>query len=316
MKAVVLGSAGFIGSALSERLLSEGARLIGVDGHVDGLYSSEIKRERTENLKNKFPTFDFIEADLLSFEFESLGTDVDFVFNEAAMPGLALSWRDFDLYSQSNVTIVHRILEWLKQNTSTHLIHASTSSVYGAVANGDETKPTLPISPYGVTKLAAENLIGAYRKSYGLRATILRYFSVYGPDQRPDMAYSLFCDYLIQGRTIEVFGDGKQTRSNTYVDDVVEATVLSAGSGAEGQTLNICGSESISILDAISVIADYIKVEPKISFKPGVYGDQKETRGENLKARQILGWEPKVHIKDGLRRQAHSAMQRRKLAEG
>jgi UDP-glucose 4-epimerase len=179
--------------------------------------------------------------------------------------------------------------------------------VYGEFANGDESPSTNPFSPYGVTKLAAENLITAYRNNFGISATILRYFSVFGPSQRPDMAYSKFIDSLLLNREIEIFGDGEQRRSNTFISDVVEATKLSADPRFNGEIFNICGDESITINEAIEALAESLGIKPIVRHLPVALGDQRDTSGDNSKAKRVLGWTPKVSIREGLEIQARQA---------
>jgi nucleoside-diphosphate-sugar epimerase len=164
--------------------------------------------------------------------------------------------------------------------------------------------PTEPFSPYGVSKLAAEKLVQAYVANFGLDAVILRYFSLYGPRQRPDMGYHLFCEAMLDERPITVFGDGRQRRSNTYVSDAVSATVAALAGGAPGDVLNVCGDETIALLDAIGVLADELGVQPVLEFREPRPGDQRDTAGDAGRAREVLGWAPRVPVETGLRRQA------------
>lgn len=308
MKYLVTGSAGFVGSSLTQSLLSDGHDVIGVDGHLGGLYGEAQKAERTDRILKTFPNFTFLQEDLRDFDYHKVLGDVQVVFNEAAMPGLGLSWTDFNLYNTCNVVVVNRLLEALRGFPNVHLVHASTSSVYGQFANGDESTPLKPYSPYGVTKLAAENLISAYRQNFGLSATVLRYFSIYGPNQRPDMAYSKFIQRLISGEDLDVYGDGLQIRSNTFIGDIVGATRMAAQPIHDGEVLNICGDQPISLLAAISELADELGAIPKINFLPKVDGDQADTSGINYRAKEILGWSPKTDIHLGLRLQAQAAV--------
>ena len=163
--------------------------------------------------------------------------------------------------------------------------------------------PTRPVSPYGVTKLAAEYLLLAYRKTFGLPISILRYFSVYGPRQRPDMAYNIFTEAMLDGRPITVFGDGRQSRSNTYIDDCVRATVTAVESGPVGQILNIGGGEVLSVLEAIDIIGAILGVRPHLEFREARHGDQRHTAADINKANTLLGYHPLVSPVEGLQRQ-------------
>jgi len=275
---------------------------------MDGLYEADKKKSRTEATLNGFSGFTFLHKDLRDFDIKVVLEDVDCVINEAAMPGLGLSWSDFSLYNECNLVAVSRLLEALKEFPAVHLVHASTSSVYGQFATGDESTPLKPCSPYGVTKLAAENLIGAYRENFGISATILRYFSIFGPNQRPDMAYSKFIRQMISGEQIEIYGDGSQIRSNTFIDDIVSATRLAAQPKHDGEILNICGDQSISLSAAIEELADEIGVAPKIVLRAKALGDQADTSGVNSRAKQVLEWSPLTEIRSGLRLQARAAL--------
>lgn len=311
MKCVVLGSAGFIGSALSLRLLNQGHEVVGVDAYLGGLYPKSQKRVRTEEILRLYPMFEFVQLDLREEPLDSILEGVSVVFNEAAMPGLGPSWSDFETYLSCNVLATYKVLDSISRFPSVHLVHASTSSVYGLFANGDESTALEPVSPYGVSKLAAEKLVRSFQKNQGVSATILRYFSVYGPNQRSDMAYAKFISHLLRNEPLKVHGDGRQIRSNTYIDDVVEATLLSATPQLSGHTLNVCGDDSIALLDALGVLADELKVIPKIEFVPAARGDQLETQGDNSLAKTLLGWKPSVGIEEGLRRQARFEKTRR-----
>jgi UDP-glucuronate 4-epimerase len=219
------------------------------------------------------------------------------------MPGLARSWTDVELYTTCNLLATQRVVEAALDAAVPKLVHASTSSVYGSDAVGDETTPTQPISPYGVTKLAAEHLILAHVRTGGLPAAILRYFSMFGPRQRPDMAYHIFIEALLDGRPITVFGDGEQSRSNTYVDDCVDATVSALTRGCVGEAYNIGGGQPLKLRDAISMIGELTGLQPRLVHRPERPGDQRVTQAETTKAREHLGYRPAVSPRTGLQRQ-------------
>jgi nucleoside-diphosphate-sugar epimerase len=211
VKVVVTGAAGFIGSHVAARLLALGSTVVGVDCFVP-YYGRELKERNLARLRSD-EHFRFYESDLRHADLCPLVADADVVIHEAAIPGHPQSWSDFESYSSCNVVGTQRLLAACVEVGVPRFVHISTSSVYGEHAVGDESVPLRPISPYGVTKLAAEHLVAAYRATSGLSATVLRYFSVYGPGQRPDMAFNRFIDSLAAGRPITVFGDGTQSRS-------------------------------------------------------------------------------------------------------
>src|SRR5438552_3191300 len=224
MKCLITGAAGFIGSHLCERLLRDGHEVVGLDAFIP--YYPRAVKERNLSEARAQPRFRFAEADLRRDPLEGLVDGAEAVFHLAAMPGLTRSWVDFDGYASCNIQATERLLQAIRRAAPRlrRLVYASTSSVYGRFASGDEALPTRPISPYGVTKLAAEHLCRACAEAYGLPLVVLRYFSVYGPRQRPEMGYFKFVDALLRGRPITVFGDGQQVRGNTYVEDCVAAT--------------------------------------------------------------------------------------------
>lgn len=306
MKIVVTGAAGFVGAATASRLLDDGHDVIGIDCYLPDLYPADTKRARLDGVLGR-SGFTFVEADLRHVSIAPHLDDVDVLVNLAAMPGLTSSWVDFKTYVDCNTTLTQRLLSDLRLHPEVHFVQASTSSVYGLVAEGDESCPLSPVSPYGVTKLAAEQLVAAFRASFGLRATTLRYFSVYGPSQRPDQAYSVFCRDLLSGSPLRVTGNGRQSRSSTYIGDVVEATVRACEQRPDGAVLNVCGGEEIVLLDAIDVIADELGVTPRIDFVADRPGDQRRTCGDSSRACEVLGWSPAMPIDAGIRLQARAA---------
>jgi nucleoside-diphosphate-sugar epimerase len=203
-----------------------------------------------------------------------------------------------------NLLGTQRLLEAARTANVRRFVHISTSSVYGLEAVGDETRPTRPISPYGVTKLAAEYLVLAFAETFGLPATILRYFSIFGPRQRPDMAYHIFTEALLDGRQIVVFGDGEQTRSNTFVTDAVAGTIAALEGAAVGEIYNIGGGESITVNESIRVLADALGVEADVRHEAARLGDQRHTAADTAKARAGFGYVPTVGPVEGLRAQA------------
>jgi nucleoside-diphosphate-sugar epimerase len=219
------------------------------------------------------------------------------------MAGLAKSWTDFDLYESCNVTGTQRLLEAVRKNGGVkRFLYASTSSVYGRFASGDETLPTRPISPYGVTKLAGENLCRAFAEEQGLPLVVLRYFSVYGPRQRPDMGYHRFIRALLTQETIAVFGDGMQVRGNTYIDDCVEATIAAA-KALPGETYNIGGGEAATVWDILRKLETIIGRKAVTRQEAARAGDQRYTFADTGKLQRHLNWQPRVGLEEGLSRQ-------------
>lgn len=299
MRIVVTGAAGFIGSHLSEALVAAGHEVVGVDAFTD--YYARADKEDNLAALSTMQRFTLVEADLRTAALEPLLEGADAVVNEAATPGLVLSWDDFERYQSCNLSAVKRLVDASIAVGVGHFVQASTSSVYGAEATGPEDAPTLPVSPYGVTKLAAEHLLRAHSETYGLPLTILRYFSIYGPRQRPDMAYRIFIERLLRGQPVVVYGDGGQSRSNTYVTDCVAATIAALQGPADGSIFNIGGGRELKLLDAIAIIGEELGVEPVIEHREARRGDQRRTVADVGRARSVLGWQPTVEPETGLR---------------
>jgi UDP-glucuronate 4-epimerase len=303
MKVLVTGGAGFIGSHLAENLALLGHEVIVIDNLSNFLYPSEKKLENTaafDDLGIKFK-----RIDLVTDPIDEIVASCEVIVNQAAIPGLVKSWSHLHEYTQSNVIGLGKILESARKHGVKRFIQISTSSVYGETANGAEDSPKNPYSPYGVTKYAAEKLARAYEANYNLPVTILRYFSVYGPRQRPDMAYNKFISKILSGETLEVFGDGSQTRTNTYVQDIVEATTAATNLNLpiNGLDFNISGNEKIGLLEVIKILEDGIGKKAKINFLEKRDGDQQSTEGNFNKAKDLLGYQPLVGIREGLARQ-------------
>lgn len=301
MRVLVTGAAGFIGSHVCEQLLADGHDVIGVDAFTD-YYPRALKERNLQGFRDH-PRFTFHELDLRVDQLAPLFDGVTHVVHEAAMPGLPRSWSDFDAYMTCNLQATQRLLEATRAAGVDRFLHVSTSSVYGSEAIGDETQPTRPASPYGVTKLAAEQLVLAWNRSFAFPAIIVRYFSIYGPRQRPDMAYNIFTRLLLEGRPITVFGDGEQTRSNTYIADCVRGTLQALAGGTTGEIYNIGGGAVITLNRAIQTIADALGVTPEIVRAAPRLGDQRHTAADTSKARTAFDFVPSVTPEEGLRAQ-------------
>lgn len=301
MKCLVTGAAGFIGSHLCERLLRDGHEVVGVDAFIP--YYPRPVKEANLSAARICRGFQFVNADLRSDPLDELLDGVGAVFHLAAMAGLPRSWTDFTLYEGCNITATQRLLAAaIGRPELLRFICISTSSVYGRFASGDETLPTRPVSPYGVTKLAAEQLARAYADEAGLPLVVLRYFSVYGPRQRPDMGYHKFINALLYDEPITVFGDGQQVRGNTYIDDCVAATV-GAVQAPVGEVYNVGGGETASVWDVLHRLEGIGGRKARVVQHPARPGDQRHTGADTSKLTRHLGWQPTVSLEEGLQRQ-------------
>jgi nucleoside-diphosphate-sugar epimerase len=302
MKCVVTGAGGFIASHLSERLLALGHQVTGIDAFIP-YYAPQVKEANLIAAREK-PAYRLIRLDLRNDNLAEALAGAEVIFHLAAMPGLAESWVDFDGYSSCNIQATQRLLEGIRRMSTRprKLIYASTSSVYGRFASGDETLPTRPISPYGVTKLAAEHLCRAYGEAYALDVVTLRYFSVYGPRQRPDMAYHRFMKALLRDEKITLYGDGLQVRGNTYVGDCVEATVK-AVEAIPGEIYNVGGGEAVNMLDILGKLEALAGRRFVRKNEPARAGDQRHTFADTTKLRRHLGWETRTSLDEGLSKQ-------------
>src|SRR5262245_10331167 len=302
MHCVVTGAAGFVGSHLCEELSDRGHTVLGLDAFVP-YYSPTLKARNRDAMLTK-PGVSFQTLDLRTDALEGALGSADVVFHLAAMPGLERSWTDFDGYFGCNILATQRLISALSKAAPRlkRLVYASTSSVYGRFASGDEGVPTRPISPYGVTKLSAEHLLRAYHESHDLPVVILRYFSVYGPRQRPDMGYYRFVRALLTGQPLDVFGDGQQVRGNTYVSDCVAATIA-ATEATPGEVYNVGGGEMASVRDILRRIESITGRKARVRHAPPRPGDQRHTFADTTRIRRHLGWEPRVGLEEGLARQ-------------
>ena len=265
-RVLVTGCAGFIGSHLTEELLKNGYDVIGVDNFSD-YYPRKLKEENLSNaLRNE--NFNFIEADLTNFDLNGLVEKVDYIIHEAAQPGAGKSWgTEFEIYLNNNILLTQKLLEACKGKKVSKFVFASSSSVYGdSELPMREGNALRPLSPYGTSKLACESLCYLYWRSYGIPVVSLRYFTVYGRRQRPDMAFHRFIKAILNKSEITVFGDGSQKRDFTHVTDIVKATISAMEIGVEGEVYNIGGGSTIRLIDAIKKIEEITGSEAKINY--------------------------------------------------
>jgi UDP-glucose 4-epimerase len=308
MRCLVTGCAGFIGSHLSEALIKEGHSVLGVDCLTD-YYPKKIKRSNLSVLR-KADGFEFVEADLASSNLLPVIKGVDAVFHLAAQPGVRSSWgATFSRYVMDNILATQRLLEALKSEPIKRFIYASSSSIYGEserMPTPEDVTPR-PVSPYGATKLAAEHLCRVYFRSYGVRIVTLRYFTVYGPRQRPDMAFSKFISRISAGKEIEVLGDGEQARDFTFVKDIVAGNILAFGAPA-GSTYNVGAGKTISLNDVIRTMELIIGKKAKIRRREPALGDVRNTSADITRISRDLGYNPRTGLAEGLRRQVESQL--------
>lgn len=313
MRYLVTGAAGFIGSHLCEALLAAEAEVVGLDAFIP-YYPRAVKERNLAGLC-RHPRFAFHELDLRTDDLRPALEGVAVIFHLAAMGGLLVSWTDFDLYMSCNIQATQRLLAAAgAAGGARQLIYASTSSIYGRYVTGPETTTPAPASPYGITKLAAEHLVRTYGEQFGLPATILRYYSVYGPRQRPDMGYYLFIDSLLRDHPITIFGDGTQRRANTYVTDIVRATLLAHERFEPGAIYNVGGAEEVSVNEVIGLLEEIIGRPARVQSGPERPGEQTRTLADVGRARARLGYAPAMPLREGLAAQV--AWQRALLAEG
>ena len=302
--ALVTGAAGFIGSTLSERLLADGVTVTGVDCFTE-YYDPALKRRNVEAAR-KHPSYRLLELDLGAAPLESL-PEVDVVFHQAAQAGVRASWGgEFATYVHHNVLATQRLLERYRDTKLERFVYASSSSVYGDAERypTDEALLPRPFSPYGVTKLAGEHLVLLYGRNFGLPVSALRYFTVYGPRQRPDMAFHRFCRSLLRGEEILVYGDGKQSRDFTFIDDAIEANVRAWQRSAPQGVYNIGGGSQVDVLESIEILEKALGAKAKLRFEPRPPGDPLRTRADAARLQADLGYATRVGIADGLAAEA------------
>jgi nucleoside-diphosphate-sugar epimerase len=303
-RVVVTGAAGFIGSHLCERLIELGHHVVGVDSFTD-YYERSRKEENLAELKAN-PDFTFEELDLVDADLRPALRGARVVYHLAGQPGVRPSWGEqFDRYVRDNILATQRLLEHLKETPIDRLVFAGSSSVYGDAEMFPTKESALPrpVSPYGVTKLAAEHLALLYAKNFGLPVVSVRYFTVYGPRQRPDMAFALFMQALVDGDPIEIFGDGEQSREFTYVSDAVEGTIKAATADVVGQVFNLGGGSRVTVSRVLATLEDISRIKAKRKTLPAAPGDPRHTGASINLARERLGWEPRVSLREGLTKQ-------------
>jgi UDP-glucuronate 4-epimerase len=310
-RAVVTGAAGFIGSHLTEQLLQRGIGVLGVD-RLSDYYDPAVKAANLARFADD-GDFTFLEADLTEVASPALLEGAGVVYHLAGQPGVRPSWgQSFEVYAADNLMATQALLEAAKEVSLDRLVYASSSSVYGNAERfptSERDRPQ-PLSPYGVTKLAAEHLCHLYAKSYGVPAVSLRYFSVYGPRQRPDMGFHRFIRAATRGEAVRVFGDGGQTRDFTYVRDIVAATIAAGALGVPGEVYNVAGGSRTTVLEVLSLLEHLLGAPIGVEHEATARGDARDTSGDTSKAARDLGYAPSVSLEEGLAAQVEAVLDR------
>lgn len=304
MRALVTGVAGFIGSSIAEELVHFGWDVVGVDSFTD-YYSRALK---VRNLQSFLDEIDFREVDIVATDCDELLSGVSIVFHQAGQPGVRGSWgAQFAEYADRNIIATQKLLEASQRSSTLEcFVYASSSSIYGDadIYPVDEDARPMPHSPYGVSKLAAEHLCTLYARNFGLPTVSLRYFTVYGPRQRPDMAFTRFLLSANSGAPITIYGNGEQVRDFTYVSDVVSANLVAATSGlAPGTVLNVSGGSNASINQVLQQISELVTLPLDVRYTASAVGDVKRTGGSTKRIERLLAWRPEIDLLKGLRLQ-------------
>lgn len=308
MKAIVTGAAGFIGSTLSEEIIRRGGTVTGVDCFTD-YYPRTIKDRNLKALRTN-PGFRFVEANILQVDWAPLLDGCDVVFHQAAQAGVRASWgKDFKVYTDWNILGTQQLLEAVKQLPAAkrpRVVYASSSSVYGERDKFPfhETDVPAPVSPYGVSKLAAEHLSVLYWHNFKVETVSLRYFTVYGPRQRPDMAFHKFIRAVYNGEALPLYGDGEQTRDFTYIADAVNANIAAAERGTPGGVYNIGGGSRVTVNHCFRILEKVMERPVKINRLERQHGDVTHTAAATVLAEREMKWKPQVSLEDGLRAEA------------
>lgn len=305
MQCLVTGAAGFVGSSLCDSLLAAGHSVVGLDAFVE--YYPRAVKERNLLAARRNPKFTFIEGDLLTCDIDRLLNGAEWIFHQAAQAGVRASWGGyFSSYTSNNVLATQRLLDAVRRTPSvTKVVYASSSSVYGnaeAFPTPESATPH-PVSPYGVTKLAAEHLMVLYATEFGVPTVSLRYFTVYGPRQRPDMAFHRFLRAGLAGDEIVVYGDGEQSRDFTYISDIVAANVLAAERGPAGAVFNLGGGTQATVNEVLRLVEREVG-GLKIRREERQAGDARHTSADTSAARRALGFAPTVDLPTGIAQEA------------
>jgi UDP-glucose 4-epimerase len=301
IRVLITGAAGFIGSHLAEACLARGWQVLAVDS-LTPYYDVGLKRRNLDGLR-KNPRCTVIERDLVDLDLRALARDVRYVFHLAAQPGVRASWgKSFDVYTHANVVAMQRLLEGLKGSSIEQFVFASSSSVYGDAESFPTPEDVIlrPISPYGATKALGEHLVHLYWRNYGIPGLVLRYFSVYGPRQRPDMGFHRLARAALTRSPFPLYGDGEQRRDFTYVDDTVAGTLTAAEHGRPGGIYNLGGGSMTSMIDAIRLVEQITGREVALDRLPAQCGDARITGADSSRARDELGFRPRHSLSRGL----------------
>ncbi len=301
MRSLVTGAAGFIGSTLAQTLVERGDSVIGVDSFLD--YYDRAAKERNLETLSQNDNFELVEGALQDIDLHEILGRCDRVFHLAAQAGVRSSWgTEFSIYTTNNILATQRLLEAAVKSDIQAFVFASSSSVYGDKAELPmrEAVPLHPVSPYGVSKLAAEKLVELYHVNHELHTASLRYFTVYGPRQRPDMAFNRLLRSAKTGEKFPLFGDGRQTRDFTFITDAVAATIAAAERSRAGAVYNIGGGSRVSMLDVIETIESVTGKKLRIDSKPWQKGDMRDTYADTSAAQSDLDYRPRTALDEGL----------------
>ena len=304
MKALVTGTAGFIGSHLAETLLADGVAVRGVD-RFSTYYDPALKRGNLKNLTGQ-ADFELVEGDLNELDPNELLDGVEVIYHLAGQPGVRVSWgTEFEIYTRDNVLSTQRLLEACRDRSIGRFVLASSSSIYGDAESFPTREDAMPapVSPYGLTKLSAEHLCRLYHRAFRIPTVALRYFTIFGPRQRPDMAFTRFIDAALTGGTIEVFGDGLQERDFTYVGDAVAATVAAGSRGEPGSVYNVAGGNHATVQDVLEILGQLVGSHLEVEHGDSVIGDARKTGADTTRAREQLSYAPRTSLREGLANQ-------------